>query len=308
MKRYGYAIVVSAAAASLFGCSRSIAPGDVLTNRDVLRSFIRGNPGIFSNAFLDTTLFQIDGSDLSFSRSFSIKTLDTFIIVNTDDTLQQPGGLVIGPKNPADAGAEVTDTLVGNLRSTDSVSTRNHPFRLPVTKFAYFQRLSPQRRNLGWVLWSVSQTFVGNPGIIDTVWIRAPASRKDTAIFRAPRGAEPETDPQLLKSQTNPFQLEADDSVEVKVQVRFSVEDIVYRVFCHILDTSPIRRVQLFPDSTGRLFSAKFKLSHPAGHHFLFTRLVVDALGESGLRNPALPLRNEIWGIVYQVVPPGAIP
>jgi hypothetical protein len=308
MKKLWYAIALTAAA-FLFGCSRSVEPEDVLTNREVLRSFIRGNPGIFSNSFLDTVLFDIDSSDLSFSRSFSIKTQDTFIIINTDDTLMQPSGPVLVPKNPADAGADIKDTMLVTLRSTDSLGPHNRtPSRIPIAKFAYFQRLNPQRINLGWVLWSVSQTFVGNPGIIDTVWIRASGSRKDTSIFRAPRDTAPETDPQLLRSQTNPFRLEADDSVEVKVQVRFSVEDTVYHLFCHVQDASPIRRVQLFPDSTRRLFSAKFKLSHPAGHHFLFTRLVVDALGENGLRNAALPLRNEIWGIVYQVVPPGTIP
>ncbi len=278
-------------------CKRTIDPNTIVTNREVVRFLIRSTPEIFSNAFLDTSAFTFSGTGISFSREYSVKNIDTFIILNDLDTV----GGTLQPKFPIEAGAVVTDTFLGMLRIVEGGTPRNKGFRLPVNKFGYFLKLdSDAQVNKGWVLWSVTQVFAGGTGVLDSVRLsvrRGAPATADTLILRRPRSSNPETDPQLMQTR-QPYELKLGDSVEVRAWV----PDTSYFVLCHISDLNTFRRVQLRPDSAGRLLGG-FKISNESGLHFHFRRLAVDAFTNFTITDPIVPVRNEIWGILYQVVP-----
>lgn len=287
---------------SLFtsGCEKSVKVS--FTTRDIIRFLIRDNPGIFSNSFLDTTRVNAAGSDFFFSRSFTVKSLDTVITLNDLDTISI-SPLNVVPKSPRDAGAEIIDTLIGQLK-IDSAGNQKpvRNFRLPVTKFGYFQKLqSDAFVNRGWLVLGATQTFVGVDRIMDSVQLVGINSNRDTLIIRQARNAnlDPLSDPQVFKVRTNPYQFLPGDSVEVRVWVKISTFDTVY-VFCHINDFSSIRRIQLGEVSPGE-FQGGFKLVADSRLDYNFWRVAVDAIAHSTLTGGSFD--NEIWGIIYQVHP-----
>ncbi|HLG94104.1 MAG TPA: hypothetical protein VI546_04645, partial [candidate division Zixibacteria bacterium] len=222
---------------SLFtpGCEKSVKVS--FTTRDIIRFLTRDNPGIFSNSFLDTSRVNAAGTDFFFSRNFTVKSLDTAITLNDFDTTQlNPLNEV--PKNPRDAGAEIIDTLIGQLKIDSAGNPRPaRNFRLPVTKFGYFQKLqSDAFENRGWLVLGATQTFVGIIRILDSVQITGINSNRDTLIIRQARNTalEPLSDPQVFKVRTNPFQLLPGDSVEVRAWLRETSIDTLFYVFCHI--------------------------------------------------------------------------
>jgi len=286
-------------------CNRSVKVS--FTTRDIIRFLIRDNPGIFSNSFLDTASASVSGTGISFSRSYIIKTRDTIIVLNDEDTLSL-NPLNVVPKFPRDAGAEIMDTLVGTMRITDTSGTHTRALQqLFVTKFGYFQKLqSDAFANRGWHILGATQTFVGGDRILDSVRLQAtnasiPGYARDTLIVRQNRNfnLDPLNDPQVFRVRTNPFQLKPQDSVEVRAWVKISTFDTVY-VFCHINDLSVIRRIQLTESIPGE-FSGGFKLSNESGLNYQFRRLAVDAIARSTLTLGSFD--NEIWGIIYQVHP-----
>ncbi len=291
---------------SLFtsGCEKSVKVS--FTTRDIIRFLIRDNPGIFSNSFLDTTRVNAAGSDFFFSRSFTVKSLDTAITLNDLDTLN-PGANIVA-KSPRDAGAEIIDTLIGQLRidsAGNSRPTRN--FRLPVTKFGYFQKLqSDAFENRGWLVLGATQTFVGIVRILDSVQIVGMDSNRDTLVIRQARNAnlDPLSDPQVFKVRTNPFQLNPQDSVEVRAWLRNTSIDSIFYVFCHIHDFSAMRRIQLVEIDTGtNEFFGGFKLAPDSRLDFNYWRVSVDVIANVTLTDPVSSIYNEIWGIIYQVHP-----
>ncbi len=309
MKRMGFLkskklVILPIGALLLFslltsGCEKSVKVS--FTTRDIIRFLIRDNPGIFSNSFLDTTRVNAAGSDFFFSRSFTIKSLDTAITLNDLDTLN-PGGNIVS-KTPRDAGAEIIDTLIGQLRiDSAGIPRPARNFRLPVTKFGYFQKLqSDAFANRGWLLLGATQTFAGVDRILDSVQIVGLNSNRDTLVIRQARNTslDPLNDPQVFKVRTNPFQLKPQDSVEIRAWVKISTFDTVY-VFCHIKDYSGIRRIQLAEVSPGELFGG-FKLAPDSRLDFQYWRVAVDAMARSTLTSGSFD--NEIWGIIYQVHP-----
>lgn len=282
-----------------FNCRRSTRP--IVTNRDIILDFIRSSPELFSNSILDTTGFSLAGSTISFGRNFRVGApRDTVVIINSLDTV----GNVIQSRSVVEAGIDLLDTLIGTLRSSDSAGTHSRNFQLLVSKFAYFQNLgSLVPTNRGWVLRSVSQTYMGGANLLESVSLRAINSQKDTVFVRQPRSSDPETDPQLVQVLFNPFQLKFGDSVEITAYVNMFNPDTNFFVICHITDLNSTRRVQLLPDSSGRLFGG-FKLSSESGLDHRYRRLAIDVITRSALTNPsAIPFQNEIWGIIYQLVP-----
>ncbi len=287
------------------GCQHTVQL--TFTTRDIIRFLVRDNPGIFSNSFLDTSRASLAGTDFFFSRSFTVNSSDTTITLNDLDTVSlNPYNIVA--KTPRDVGAEVSDTLIGQLKF-DSAGSARPPrnFRLPVTKFGYFQKLqSDAFENRGWYLLGATQTFVGTARMLDSVRLHATNSglngyTKDTLILRRSRNpaVQPLNDPQVSKVRTNPFQLKPGDSVEVRAWVKISTFDTVY-VFCHINDLSTKRRIQLAEVSPGEFFGG-FRLSGESGLNYQFRRLAVDALAQSVFTNGSFD--NEIWGLIYQVYP-----
>ncbi len=287
---------------SLFtpGCERSVKVS--FTTRDIIRFLIRDNPGIFSNSFLDTT--SVAGTGISFSRSYMVKSLDTAITLNDLDTIST-NPLNIVSKSPREAGTEIIDTLIGTLRITDSTGTRNRSFRLPVTKFGYFQKLqSDAFPNRGWAVMGATQTFVGIVRILDSVQIVGLNSTRDTLVIRQARNTalDPLSDPQVFKVRTNPFQLKPQDSVEIRAWLRESSLDTLFYVFCHVNDFSTKRRIQLAEIDTNEFFGG-FKLASDSRLDYLHWRLAVDVIANVTLTNPFGSIYNEIWGIIYQVHP-----
>jgi hypothetical protein len=287
---------------SLFtsGCEKSVKIS--FTTRDIIRFLIRDNPGIFSNTFLDTLRISVSGSDFFFSRTFTVKSLDTAITLNDLDTVST-NPLNVVPKSPRDAGAEIIDTLIGQLRIDSAGNTRpTRNFRLPVTKFGYFQKLqSDAFENRGWLVLGATQTFVGTDRIMDSVYLIGTNSQRDTLIVRQNRNTtlDPLLDPQVFKVRTNPYQLLPGDSVELRAWVKISTFDTVY-VFCHINDYSAIRRIQLEETSPGA-FQGGFKLAADSRLDYNYWRVAVDAIARSTLTGGSFD--NEIWGIIYQVHP-----
>ncbi len=285
------------------GCERSIKVS--FTTRDIIRFLIRDNPGIFSNSFLDTTSANVAGTDFSFSRIYTVKSPDTAITLNDYDTIQlTPLNVIV--KNPRDAGAEIIDTLIGQLRIDSAGSQRPaRNFRLPVTKFGYFQKLqSDAFENRGWHILGATQTFVGIVRILDSVQIVGLNSNRDTLVIRQNRNVnlDPLSDPQVFKVRTNPFQLKPQDSVEVRAWLRNTSIDSVFYVFCHVNDFSAKRRIQLTQIAPDEFFGG-FKLAPDARLDYLHWRLAVDVIANVTLTDPFSSFYNEIWGIIYQVYP-----
>jgi hypothetical protein len=292
---------------SLFtsGCEKSVKVS--FTTRDIIRFLIRDNPGIFSNSFLDTTRISAAGSDFFFSRTFTVKSLDTAITLNDLDTVST-NPLNVVPKFPRDAGAEIIDSLIGQLRIDSAGNTRpTRNFRLPVTKFGYFQKLqSDAFENRGWAIMGATQTFVGIIRILDSVQIVGINSMRDTLVIRQARNAnlDPLSDPQVFKVRSNPFQLQPQDSVEVRAWLRNTSIDSVFYVFCHINDFSTKRRIQLIEiDTSTNEFFGGFTLAPDARLDYFHWRLTVDVIANVTLTNPLASIYNEIWGIIYQVHP-----
>ncbi len=290
---------------SLFtsGCERSVKVS--FTTRDIIRFLIRDNPGIFSNSFLDTSRVSVAGTDFSFSRTFTIKSLDTAITLNDLDTIST-NPLNVVSKSPRDAGAEIIDTLIGQLRIDSAGNQRPaRNFRLPVTKFGYFQKLqSDAFENRGWAVMGATQTFVGIVRILDSVQIVGLNSNRDTLVIRQARNTNlaPPFDPQVFKVRTNPFQLKPQDSVEIRAWLRESSLDTLFYVFCHINDFSTKRRIQLVEIDTNEFFGG-FKLAPDSRLDYLHWRLAVDVIANVTLTDPFGSFYNEIWGIIYQVHP-----
>ncbi|MGE5693251.1 MAG: hypothetical protein ACM3YF_05680 [Candidatus Zixiibacteriota bacterium] len=290
---------------SLFtsGCEKSVKVS--FTTRDIIRFLIRDNPGIFSNSFLDTSRVNADGSDFFFSRAFTVKLLDTAITLNDMDTIST-NPLNIVSKSPRDAGAEIIDTLIGQLKIDSARNPRPaRNFRLPVTKFGYFQKLqSDAFVNRGWLVLGATQTFVGGVRILDSVQIVGMDSNRDTLVIRQARNPslDPLSDPQVFKVRTNPFQLKPQDSVEIRAWLRPTSIDTLFYVFCHINDFSTKRRIQLAEVDTNEFFGG-FKLAPDARLDYLHWRLAVDVIANGTLTNPVGTIYNEIWGIIYQVYP-----
>lgn len=276
------------------GCQRSTKP--FLTNRDIIMGFIRASPNFFSNYLLDTTSFSINGTNISFKRSFRIGVpRDTLVVINSLDTV----GNVIQSRAAIEAGVELFDTLVGKLIITDPSGTRNRPFNLLVSKFGYFLNLGNLApKSAGWVLHGVSQTFIGAGGLLDSVRLRAIQSNKDTLFLRRPRSNDPENDPQLVKVFFNPFQLKPGDSLEVRVWG----PDTSDFVFCHFSTFDSTRRLQLLHDSTGT-FLGGFVLSADPRLAYSYRRLAIDAFSNLTFTDPTATVRNEVWGILYQIFP-----
>lgn len=290
---------------SLFasGCEKSVKVS--FTTRDIIRFLIRDNPGIFSNSFLDTARVNAAGTDFFFSRSFTVKSLDTAITLNDLDTTQLVPLNVVA-KNPRDAGAEIIDTLIGQLR-IDSAGNQKSPrnFRLPVHKFGYFQKLqSDAFENRGWLVLGATQTFVGLVRILDSVKIIGMDSNRDTLIVRQARNTnlDPLSDPQVYKVRTNPYQLLPGDSVEVRVWVRNTSIDSIFHVFCHVNDSTGTRRIRL-AEVAPREFFGGFDLSGAEQEEYEYRRLAVDVIANVTLTDPLASIYNEIWGIIYQVHP-----
>ncbi len=283
---------------TIFNCRRSTKP--VPTNREIILGFIRSSPELFSNSILDTTGLSLAGSSISFGRNFRVGTPhDTIVVINSLDTV----GNVIQSRSVVEAGVDLLDTLIGTLRSSDSAGTHTRNFRLLVSKFGYFQNLgnlAPQNR--GWAIRNVGQTYMGAANLLERVRLRAISSNKDTVFVRRPRSSDPETDPQLVPVLFNPFQLKFGDSVEIQAYVNMFNPDTNFFVICHITDLNSTRRVQLFSDSSGRFFGG-FKFSSESGLDHRYRRLAIDVITRSALTNPFATFQNEIWGIVYQLVP-----
>lgn len=288
------------------GCSHKIDTTQIITTHDIIRFLIRNNPGIFSNTFLDTSRVSAAGSDFSFSRSFTVRSLDTAITLNDFDTSYQGGGISVVDRNPRDAGAEIIDTLIGQLKIDSAGNSRAAKnFRLPVTKFGYFQKLqSDAFANRGWDLMGATQTFAGFIRIIDSVQIVGITSKRDTLVIRQGRNTSlrPLDDPQVFKVRTSPYQLLPTDSVQVKVWLRNTSIDSIFYVYCHINDASGKRRIQL-AEITPRFFFGSFDLSKAPQTLYDFRRLAVDVIANSTLTDPLASFYNEIWGIIYQVHP-----
>jgi hypothetical protein len=284
------------------GCERSVKVS--FTTRDIIRFLIRDTDGIFSNSFLDTSRAGVAGTDFFFSRNFTVKSLDTAITLNDLDTIN-PGNTIVS-KNPREAGAEIIDTLIGQLRIDSAGSSRpTRNFRLPVTKFGYFQKLqSDAFPNRGWEVLGATQTFVGIVRILDSVKIIGLNSNRDTLVIRQIRNVnlDPLSDPQVFKVRTNPFQLKPQDSVEVRAWLRNTSIDSIFHVFCHVNDASAKRRIQL-TEVAPREFFGWFKLSDAPQELYDYRRLVVDVIANSTLTAPFGSFYNEIWGIIYQVHP-----
>jgi len=303
-------------------CSHKIDTSKIVTTRDIIRFLIRNNPGIFSNSFLDTSRVGVAGTDFSFSRNYTIKTADTCffitcdfsgcdsipndscIVVNDFDTIPGPsGGSSVVPRSPRDASADLLDSLIGQLRVDSAGIPRPvKQFKLPVTKFGYFQKLQNDAYpNRGWYLMGATQTFVGVVRLIDSVRIQAVSYPKGLSVVRLSRNpaADPLDDPQVVKVRTSPFQLKPNDSVEVQVWVRNTIDSILY-VFCHISDLNTKRRIQLAKRPSDDFFLGGFKLSPEV--YYDYRRLIVDAITNTTLTSPSpSTLHNEIWGIIYQV-------
>ncbi|MGH8005067.1 MAG: hypothetical protein ACRECJ_10145 [Limisphaerales bacterium] len=290
---------------SLFtsGCDRSVKVS--FTTRDIIRFLIRDNPGIFSNSFLDTSRVSVAGTDFFFSRSFTVKSLDTAITLNDLDTIST-SPLNVVSKNPRDAGAEIIDTLIGQLRIDSAGNSRPaRNFRLPVTKFGYFQKLqSDAFENRGWAIMGATQTFAGIVPILESVQIVGINSNRDTLVIRQARNTnlEPLSDPQVFKVRTNPFQLKPQDSVEVRARLRSTSVDTLFYVFCHINDFSSKRRFQLTRVAPDEFFGS-FKLAPDSRLDYFHWRLAVDVIANVTLTDPFGSFYNEIWGIIYQVHP-----
>jgi|GEM_PF-5431826 len=290
---------------SLFtsGCEKSVKVS--FTTRDIIRFLIRDNPGIFSNSFLDTTRVNADGSDFFFSRAFTVKSLDTAITLNDMDTTST-NPLNIVSKSPRDAGAEIIDTLIGQLKIDSAGNPRPaRNFRLPVTKFGYFQKLqSDAFVNRGWLVLGATQTFVGGVRILDSVQIVGMDSNRDTLVIRQARNPslDPLSDPQVFKVRTSPYQLLPGDSVEVRVWLRNTSIDTKFYVFCHINDSTGVRRIPL-TEVTPKEFFGGFDLSNAQQKLYDYRRLAVDVIANVTLTDPVGTIYNEIWGIIYQVYP-----
>ena len=284
------------------GCERSVKVS--FTTRDIIRFLIRDNPGIFSNSFLDTSRVNAVGSDFFFSRSFTVKSLDTAITLNDLDTLNPGSNLVA--KNPRDAGAEIIDTLIGQLKiDSAGISRPARNFRLPATKFGYFQKLqSDAFENRGWAIMGATQTFLGIVRILDSVQIVGLNSSRDTLVIRQARNTslDPLSDPQVFKVRTNPFQLNPQDSVEVRAWLRPTTIDTLFYVLCHINDYSTKRRIQLTEIDTNEFFGG-FTLAPDPRLDYFHWRLSVDVIANVTLTDPFSNFYNEIWGIIYQVHP-----
>ncbi|MCI0331423.1 MAG: hypothetical protein L0196_10865 [candidate division Zixibacteria bacterium] len=288
------------------GCEKSVKVS--FTTRDIIRFLIRDNPGIFSNSFLDTSRAAVAGTDFSFSRNFTITSPDTAITLNDLDTVDQGGVSTVVPRAPRDAGAEILDTLVGQFRIDSAGSPRPaKSFKLPVFKFGYFQKLdNDSKPNRGWFVMGATQTFVGVVRLIDTVHLHVTNPNnlsgypKDLLAVRQDRNTnlDPLDDPQVVKVRTSPFQLKPNDSVEVRVRVRNTLDTLLH-VFCHIGDLNAKRRIQLTERVPGEFFGG-FKVSPEV--YYDYRRLVVDAFTNNTLANPST-FQNEIWGIIYQVYP-----
>ena len=306
------------------GCSHKIDTSKIVTTRDIIRFLIRTNPGIFSNSFLDTARIAVAGTDFSFSRNYSIKTVDTCffiscdfsgcdsirndscILINDFDTIPAPGGGVsVLPRSPRDASSDLLDSWIGQLQiDSAGLPKTTKQFQLPVTKFGYFQKLQNDAYpNRGWYLMGATQTFVGVVRLIDSVRIQAVSYPKGLSVVRQSRNpaADPLDDPQVVKVRTSPFQLKPNDSVEVRVWVRNTLDSILY-VFCHISDLNTKRRIQLAKRPSDDFFLGGFKLSPEV--YYDYRRLIVDAITNTTLTDPSTStVHNEIWGIIYQVYP-----